>query len=165
MLSANRVKRETSRNLHSGRPLIGLLFHTDGARFIPGHTSKKGRRYAYYTATAISGPGSRKPCRLPAGETERVVAATIRSLLTKPLSLREHYSGLPVRKMRLLISSAQHRAEQLANISSTEAQSFLRAVVSRAVVGESDFAIELDREKLRHNLHGWRKRTRARHRG
>jgi hypothetical protein len=56
--------------------------------------------------------------------------------------------------MRLLISSAQHRAEQLANISSTEAQSFLRAVVSRAVVGESDFAIELDREKLRHNLHG-----------
>jgi hypothetical protein len=135
----------------SGRILLGLLLDQRNNRFTPTHSSKKGQRYAYYTLKAEDGKAI---TRLPALEFEQFVVGRIRDLLSKPLELADQFPDLMVKDTRLLVAAGQHRAEQLADISSKESVRLIRNILSRVVVSEAEIQIEIDRSKLRSELLG-----------
>jgi len=149
-LAGNRVKRKISHNVSSGRTLLGLLFDEAGNRFTPTHASKKGRRYPYYTLKA----NGQSAIRLPALELEQLIASKIRELLSKSLDLAAHYPGLPVKDTRLLVTAGQHRAEQLAEITSPESVNLLRKILVRVVVRGDRLEIEVHRSEMKAALLG-----------
>jgi len=148
-LKEKRVKRVRSSNLSSGRLLTGLLVDDKDARFSPNYASKKGRRYDYYVCRKEEGIR-----RLPAIETERIVASALRSLLLNSLDLSKYFAGLDLREMRLLIAAAGHAAEQLSDPTSPEAKRLLKACLRRVVITESDMNIDIDRNTLQQRLLG-----------
>jgi site-specific DNA recombinase len=155
LLKENRVQRTRSRNLPSGRLLLGLLFDQDGNRFTPSHASKKGRRYCYYISlAAMERQHSKGIRRIPALEIEQVVATRVRSLLSDQVELSQWFGSLAVRETRLLIAAGQHRAELLSDLSSLEARLIIRAMLKRVVVSQSEAHIELDQEALKVELLG-----------
>jgi site-specific DNA recombinase len=151
LLALNRVKRRMSHNVASGRILLGVLFDQKNNRFTPTHASKKGRRYAYYTLNADDGKAT---SRLPAVEFEQLVVGRIRDLLSKPLELAALYPNLAVKDTRLLVAAGQHRAEQLAGISSKESVRLIRSILYCVVVREAEILIEINRPNLRSELLG-----------
>ena len=52
LLAENTVTQRSSRNLASGRMLLGKLVTGDGQLYTPTHAAKGGRRYSYYTLKA-----------------------------------------------------------------------------------------------------------------
>jgi len=151
LLAANRVKRRTSHNVASGRILLGLLFDDQENHFTPTHASKKGQRYAYYTLIADNGKAT---TRLPALEFEQVVVGRIRDLLSKPLDLAAQFPDLTVKDTRLIVAAGQHRAEQLAEVSSMESVRLIRSILGRVVVRDAEIQIEIHYPKLRLELLG-----------
>jgi len=150
-LAGNRVKRKTSHNVSSGRILLGLLFDEAGNRFTPTHSSKKSRRYAYYTLKTNDKPAT----RLPALELEQLIASKIRELLSKSLDLAAHYPGLAVKDTRLLVTAGQHLAEQLVEITPADSVNLLRKFLVRVVVVPEDLLeIEINRSELKAVLLG-----------
>jgi site-specific DNA recombinase len=148
MLSTNGVSRITSRNLASGRPLLGLLVHEDGSRFSPTHATKKGRRYPYYVSrqSGVQVAGSVR--RLPAVETEQAVVSTLRHFLSDALRLTKPFPNLRVQQNRLLVSAARHRAELLNDDTSMAAYRLVRDLISSVVGNESGMSVVLCLPKL-----------------
>jgi DNA invertase Pin-like site-specific DNA recombinase len=151
LLASNRVTRRTSRNVASGRILLGLLFDQQNNRFTPTHASKKGRRYAYYNLKAEDG---RTVTCLPAVELEQLVVGRIRDLLLKPLELAAQFPDLAVKDTRLLVAAGQHRAEQLRDLSSKPSVRMIRGILDRVVVREAQIQMEISHAKLRSELLG-----------
>ncbi len=152
LLATNRVKRRTSRNVASGRILLGLLFDERENRFTPTHASKKGRRYAYYT---LKSGDKDSTTRLPALEFEQlVVGHTFRDLLSKPLDLAAQFPDLTVKDTRLIVAAGQHRAEQLTEVRAKESVRLIRSILGRVVVREAEIQIEIHHQKLRSELLG-----------
>jgi hypothetical protein len=155
LLKANRVKRSATRNLPSGRLLVGLLFDSMGNGFTPSHSSKKGRRYSYYTShAAIARRKSKVIQRVPATEIEHVIAARVRSLLSTQLELSQWFSKLPVKELHELIAAGLDRAGKLAKPTSQESLHLLRGILSRVVVKEAELGIELNPDALKAELLG-----------
>jgi site-specific DNA recombinase len=155
LLKDNRVNRTRSRNMPSGRMLLGLLFDQEGNRFVPTHASKKGRRYCYYISRdAVERKKTDGIQRIPALEIEQVVLSRMRSLLSNQLELSKLFPALPVREMRLLITAGQHRTELLSDLSSQETNSILPSILKKVVVNESEVRIELGRDALMIELLG-----------
>jgi site-specific DNA recombinase len=153
LLAANRVKRKTSHNVASGRVLLGTLFDEQGNRFPPTHSSKKGRRYAYYTLKAEKGPATTVR-RLPALELEQLVAGRVRGLLSRPLELIAQFPDLAVKDKRLIVAAGQHRAEQLTEFGSRESVRLIRNILSHVVVREAEIQMEINHSRLRSELLG-----------
>jgi hypothetical protein len=61
ILKHNRVDRKRTRNVPSGRMLLGLLKTASG--HTPTHAAKGGRRYFYYTLTSRESRGSENPIK------------------------------------------------------------------------------------------------------
>jgi len=59
----------------------------------------------------------------------------------KPLELAALYPNLAVKDTRLLVAAGQHRAEQLAGISSKESVRLIRSILNCVVVREADILI------------------------
>jgi site-specific DNA recombinase len=149
LLASNRVTRRTSHNVASGRILLGLLFDESGNRFTPTHSSKKGRRYAYYTLTPTDECTPAVVQRLPAVELEQLVVSRIRDLLSKPIDLAANFSALSVRDTRLLVAAGRHRAEQLTDITSSDSARLLRNILMRLVLSEAKILIEISVSALK----------------
>lgn len=148
MLSTNAVNRITSRNLASGRPLLGLLVHEDGSRFSPAHATKKGRRYPYYVSRQSGVQTNGSVRRLPAVETEKAVVSTLRCFLADALRLTKLFPNLRVQQSRLLVSAARHKAELLNDASSKAAYRLVRDLISSVVVNDSGMSVVLCLPKL-----------------
>jgi site-specific DNA recombinase len=145
LLGSHRVQRRTSRNLASGRMLLGLLFDSSGRRFTPTHAVKKGKRYAYYLCRSED---RSRTIRLPAVELEQLITSQVRSLLLRQIDLAGHFPSLVIKETKLLIAAAQHRAELLSDASSKPSIGLLRSLLRRAVVKEEQLLIELSRTAL-----------------
>jgi len=153
LLKANRVKRSATRNLPSGRLLLGLLFDVDGNGFTPSHSSKKGRRYSYYIShAAVARRKSKVIQRIPATEIEHVIAARVRSLLSTQLELSRCFSELSVKELHGLIDAGLDRTGHLSKPTSPESMRFLRSILKRVVVKEGELSIELNRAALQGEL-------------
>jgi hypothetical protein len=160
LLASNRVKRRTSRNVASGRILLGLLFDQQNRRFTPTHSSKKGQRYSYYTLKADD---SKATTRLPAVEFEQFVVGRIRDLLSKPLELAAQFPNLAVKDTRLLVAAGQHRAEQLAEVGHKESVRLIRNILSRVVASDLEIQVEISHSKLGGELLGNDSRVTSEH--
>jgi site-specific DNA recombinase len=147
LLKQNRVRRTKSKNQSSDRLLLGILFDQGGNRFTPTYASKKGRRYSYYISQALA-EGKKVKCiqRIPATEIEQTVVSRVRSLLASQVELARHFPDLSIREMRLLLTSALHRGELLADLGAAEAKNI--------VISESEAQIEIDRGGLGQELLG-----------
>jgi site-specific DNA recombinase len=108
-------------------------------------TSKKGKRYAYYT---LKSGDKDSTIRLPALEFEQLVVGRIRDLFAKPLELAAQFPNLTVKDTRLLVAAGQHRAEQLTDVGAKESARLIRSVLSYVVVSEVEIQIELNHGKL-----------------
>ncbi len=149
-LASHRVRRKTSHNVSSGRIFLGLLFDERDNRFTPTHSTKKGRRYPYYTLKA----NEKSAIRLPALELEQLVVRKIQDLLSNSLDLAALYPGLAVKDTRLMVAAGQHRAEQLSEITSPESINLLRKILVGVVVREVQVDVEVDRSNLKAALLG-----------
>jgi site-specific DNA recombinase len=145
LLASNRIQRRTSRNVASGRMLLGLLFNANGQRFTPTHANKKGKRYAYYLCKADD---RGQTVRLPALELEQLVASRIRGLLVRPIDLAGHFSTLAIKETKLLIAAGQHRAELLSDFSAKASIRLAQSILRRVVVKKGQISIELDKTAL-----------------
>jgi site-specific DNA recombinase len=155
LLKRNRVRRTKLKNQSSDRLLLGILFDQGGNRFTPTHASKKGRRYSYYISQALT-EGKKTKCiqRIPATEIEQTVVSRVRSLLASQVELTRHFPDLSIREMRLLLTSALHRGELLADLGAADAKNIFKAIVKRVVISESEAQIEIDRGGLGQELLG-----------
>jgi len=153
LLASNRVRRRTSHNIASGRLLLGILFDEQGNRFTPTHSSKRGRRYSYYTSKAAN-RSSATVQRLPAIEFEQLVAGRIRELLSNQLDLAKRFNSLSIKETRLLVAAGQHRAELLSDVTSKESAKLIRQIVSRVVVRETEIDVEMRGDLLQCELLG-----------
>jgi site-specific DNA recombinase len=155
LLKQNRVRRTKSKNQSSDRLLLGILFDQGGNRFTPTHASKKGRRYSYYISQALTEKKKTKCIqRIPATEIEQTVVSRVRSLLASQVELARHFPDLSIREMRLLLTSALHHGELLADFGAAEAKNIIKTIVKRVVISESEAEIEIDRDGLGQELLG-----------
>ncbi len=95
-LADQRIQRKHQLNAKHPSLLAGFIFRHNGARLVPTHANKKGRRYRYYVE-APSRDGDqrqRAPLRLAANEIEDVVTNGLESILRSAEGIR-HAAGLP----------------------------------------------------------------------
>jgi site-specific DNA recombinase len=154
VLASNRIQRRTSRNLASGRMLLGLLFDANGQRFTPTQANKKGRRYAYYLCQADD---RSQAVRLPALELEQLIASQVRNLLVRPIDLAGHFPALAIKETKLLVAAGQHRAELLSDSSAKTSIQLAQSILRRVVVKEGQISIQLDKTALAAELLGQEK--------
>lgn len=78
-LAANRQARASRTNAANRAPLAGKVFDAEGAPLFSSHANKKGRRYRYYISKhhVVESGEQKAGWRLPAGELERAVSASL----------------------------------------------------------------------------------------
>jgi site-specific DNA recombinase len=139
--------------------LAGLIYDERGNRFTPAHAVKNGKRYRYYVSqAAIRNPGSchRGPVRIPAGEIESLICSKIQAFLG---SSHKVIDALALQRGKgaathSILTTAQHWSKRLASEVNAEASSFMRGMISRAVVHKASVDVLLHKQMLRATLMG-----------
>jgi site-specific DNA recombinase len=145
-LKSNRQSLTTRTSATSSSMLAGLLFDENGVPYTPQHSVKKGRRHRYYVSRATLRRAKEQPpiTRIPATDIEKLVIERIRSLLRSAheLSTIDGKDSNIVR-LRKLINLAGLKVAQLEDASIDEIEQFVRAIVQRIVVRETEIDIHL----------------------
>ncbi len=153
-LKTNGINRRTGKNAKSASLLVGLLYDTEGTRFIPSSTDRRGKRYRYYVSqSAVQNSAKRRssPIRLPAKEIEDIVCSRLQSLLNSPAQLLEATGARSVDAAvcKSLITASKQHAKAWPAKSLTEQCEFLQNVIKRIVVHETELQIMLGQCALR----------------
>jgi site-specific DNA recombinase len=150
-LKSNRQSLTTRTNAQSSSMLAGLLFDANGIPYTPQHSVKKGRRHRYYTSRATLRRAKNQPpiTRISATEIEKLVVNRIMRFLESPQEL----SSLPggdsnIASLRKVINVAALKAAQLEDAPNAELEQFVRGLVERVVVRQTEIDIQLDRGSL-----------------
>jgi hypothetical protein len=94
LLKSNRITRRRTRNVASGRMLIGRLKTESGLIYTPTHASKGGRRYFYYTLRCKEANETEKILKcLPAIELEDLVFDALRRFFADSAGLADTSEG------------------------------------------------------------------------
>jgi site-specific DNA recombinase len=143
-LQAERKRpRATSSSLLTGR-----LYNEAGNRFTPSHATKKGRRYRYYVAQALTEGRPKdptQPVRLPAEEIEELVVSQLAALLQSAPRilnlLRPHFLGM---------TETQHVAKVVREYlaSQEKVRNDLQLMVTRIVVRQQKVELQLSKKAL-----------------
>ena len=155
LLAENTVTRRTSRNIASGRMLLGKLVTRDGQLYTPTHAAKGGRRYFYYTLKAssvrVDGALIR---RLPACEVERCVIQSLRSFLEDSRRVAECFPSQDLRTTKRLTSAATDCAGILSEGSDLEKSRLIRRLVFQLTILPTKLHIQLSSGGLAGELLG-----------
>jgi site-specific DNA recombinase len=150
-LKSNRQSLKTRTNAQSSSMLAGLLFDANGVPYTPQHSVKNGRRHRYYTSRATLRRAKEQPpiTRIPATEIEKLVVDRIMSFLRSPRELSTiDGKDSNIGGLRKLINIAGLKAAQLEDAPRDELEQFVRAIVQRIVIRETEIDIQLDRGSL-----------------
>lgn len=133
--------------------LAGLLWTSDGNRFTPSHTVKKGRRYRYYVSESVSKSGGTQngSYRLPAHQIESLVLSRLRQFLESPNDVLDSLS-LPTDDASLLqqlTTTAQNSSGQRFGKTHSDA---LSKFVERVIVHRERVEVLVTRRGLRDAL-------------
>jgi site-specific DNA recombinase len=153
-LEANNQAHRTSKPCPVSSVLTGLLRDTNGVRFTPTQSLKKGRRYRYYTSQTVIQKRGEEPevARYPAPELEAVVAAQIRRLLE---SINQYLTGNEATpEVELAAKRAKAVAGEWSQLSISKQQEFIRTIVKAVTVGHEHLWIEVDKTRLTNTLLG-----------
>jgi site-specific DNA recombinase len=126
--------------------LTGLLYDEIGNRFVPTHSSKRGKRYHYYTSqTVIHGKSGNPdgPTRLPADEIEQLVTAKLQTIFGSPIEMQRILCA-PNASPRE-IKHTLDQAAKSAPATSTLARRVVPMVIRRVVVRHNSVDLELSR--------------------
>ncbi len=143
-LKRNAVRRAGSTNTKTQSLLTGMLFDADGARMVPSHCRKNGRRYRYYCCRVSTGSrADGSVLRLPAGEIEKVVIEGICAWLRDRHRLIEHLhlSASGPSHLRGTIKKAAQLSKQLASATAPEQREMLTPILERIEVGAERVSI------------------------
>ena len=114
----------------------------------PSHAVKNGKRYRYYvsrpliTGSRTAAPDSR---RIPAAETERLVADRVCRFLSNDAEIFEAIQGWnhEVAKLKQLVERAAKLSKTWATLSPAQTRSILRALIARVDVHTTKVDIHL----------------------
>lgn len=135
-LSENAVARRAGKNAQSPSLLTGLVFDETGDLLTPTHTSKKGRRYRYYTSSRTAADAQAHPdgWRLRAETLERVVID----------ALANHLKRLEEQDLSSISLSTETSAfEILQDASTLEQISTIKKLVERIELTQDSISIHL----------------------
>jgi len=147
-LRTNDQARRTSKPRPTSSLLTGLLRDTNGIRFTPTHTVKKGRRYRYYTSQAVirKRRDGQQISRYPAAELDSVVLAQVHGML-KSLQKRLNKAELSPGS-NLAVQRAKDFGAQWPTLGNSKQEEFIRAVVKSVILGDNNIWIEVDQSRL-----------------
>jgi DNA invertase Pin-like site-specific DNA recombinase len=153
-LQLNNQGHRTTKSQSTPSLLTGVLYDTEGGRFTPTHSVKNRKRYRYYTSQAVIKQTGDKPriTRFPAPELEKLVISQIHLLLRSPDKFTVCLEGGPDKD--LVAVRASDLAKHWSTLEVSKQHEFLRNVVRKVVVGQSEIWIEVDRERLAEALLG-----------
>ena len=147
-LEANDRAGRTSKPRPTSSLLTGLLRDTNGIRFTPTHTVKKGRRYRYYTSQAVIRKRGEQQqlSRYPAAELEALVMTQIHGMLK---TFHKHLHKTEVSPgSDLAIQRAKDLGAEWPKLGTSKQQEFIRAVVKAVILGHNNLWIEVDQPKV-----------------
>jgi DNA invertase Pin-like site-specific DNA recombinase len=149
-LKRNVGDRRAGTNAKFPSPLSGLLWGEDGARMIPSHACKAGKRYRYYVTANDSDGFSQVGWRLPAKEIERVVVDGLNSFLNDHTRLADSLpiAGASPAALNKLFEGAAELAQRITDGTSSEKKSLLQGLVLRINVGVEQLSIVIDADWL-----------------
>jgi site-specific DNA recombinase len=156
-MTDNRKKRRQHIRERSSSLLTGLLTDSNGNRYTPSFTFKKGRRYRYYVSQLSIKNSDAKlncPVRLPAREIESRVTERLLSFLKSDAELFERFGGAAESPAVIgqLVSAAKGLASGWPSRRSDELRDLLVAFVRRIIVQENNIEVLISRTDLREVL-------------
>lgn len=155
LLKLNRVNRKRTRNVPSGRVLLGLLKTPSGNLYTPTHSSKGGRRYFYYTLRADDANASNRILRqLPAIEIEDLTVEALRRFFADTAGLATHFGTLNIQEMQSLSAASRDRILILSSITLKEKNDLIRRLLCDVVVDDNQIQIRLSRRSVQNELLG-----------
>lgn len=133
--------------------LAGLLWTSEGNRFTPSHTVKKGRRYRYYVSPSLrkASGAQNGSYRLPAHQIESLVLSRLRLFLESANDVIDSLC-LPSDNASLiqqLTTTAQNSSSQWFGRTAPTTNTVLRKFVERVTLHEERVEVLVSREKLR----------------
>jgi site-specific DNA recombinase len=139
--------RRNGKSVSTPSLLSGILFDPWGMRFTPTHAVKNGKRYRYYTSQAAIQHGDKQPelARIPARELETLVTAEILTLLK---ATDKCVSGLEGPEKDLAIESTLNLAKRWPDVDVSSQHEFVRNILRRVTVGQTNVWIDVDRGRL-----------------
>ncbi len=155
LLKSNRITRRRTRNVASGRMLIGRLKTESGLIYTPTHASKGGRRYFYYTLRCKEANKTERILKcLPALELEDLVFDALRRFFADSAGLADYLGGLDIQQMQLLSSCAGGREALMKEGTPKQKISLARRLISDVVVVPGKIRLSLLRTALQTELLG-----------
>jgi site-specific DNA recombinase len=155
LLKHNRVNRKRTRNVPSGRVLLGLLKTPSGNMYTPTHSSKGGRRYFYYTLRASDTNAANRILRqLPATEIEDLTVEALRRFFADTAGLANHFGTLNIQEMQALSAAAKDRVLILSSVTLKEKNELIRRLICDVVVDDNLIQIRLSRRAIQNELLG-----------
>jgi site-specific DNA recombinase len=152
LLRSDNQGRRNGLKANSPSLLVGLLQDSEGNRFTPCHTLKRGRRYRYYVCQP---PGDKsqaqnKSVRLPAHDVERHVALQLQSFLQSGKGVMDELSlsDDPAARTQQLMAGAAKQCQRLSSASPRVVKDFVRKVVRRVVVHPSRIQVDVGKPEL-----------------
>jgi site-specific DNA recombinase len=151
-----KTKRQRTRERASSL-LTGTVEDTQGNRFTPSFTIKRGRRYRYYVSQAvIQNPGDEHSgvMRLPAYEIESRVVERLTRFLKTDAEVFDQLGtdGQSPASLRAQNTGAKKLAEQLFSLPSDDVRDLLSSFLRRVVIGEEQIQLMIDGHELRRML-------------
>jgi site-specific DNA recombinase len=152
-LNGNQSHRENCVGVKEPSLLKGLIFDAEGARMIPSHAVKHGKRYRYYVSqTLIDGKraSSYGGQRIPAGDIEKHVLDRLGQFFGSSIEIHDAVSpfGLDAIDLRRLIEDTADLAQNWPTLPLATRNNLLRKVVNRIVVEPLEIKVELKRSRL-----------------
>jgi len=153
-LRSNGQARRLGLNAKTPSLLAGFLYDPAGNRYTPLHTTKNGKRYRYYTSQAViqNGPAATGViARLPAHDIEELVAKRLLTLLKTSREVIEiaAVSDLPASQQANILRAAKEKASSWSTLPTSTTREFLRRAISRIVIHEKFFDIEIPQRSFR----------------
>ena len=152
-LESNLNSRHKLARQRSSSLLTGMVVDTQGNRFTPSFTSKRGRRYRYYVSQAVvQNPGEEQSgvTRLPAHEIESRVMERLVGFLKSDANLFDHL-GVDEHgpaKLRAQIEGAKKLAGKFSTLASDDLRDLLSSFLRRIVIGEDQIQLMISRQDL-----------------
>jgi len=145
ILDANRQDRRLGRNAKCPSLLTSMLFDPDGKLMSPSHANKGSRRYRYYQTLLAPGETD-QVWRLPAGEVERLVIATVVDHLRNQRP--DQNAQASAKELADLLADRKNLAERLPEFSKVEQRRALIALQVRIDLQETAIVITIGEDKI-----------------
>lgn len=141
ILSANRIKNNSSTDKKNPSLLAGKLFDDKKNYMSPIHSNTRNRKYRYYLSQAIiqhRRQDAGTVSKIPAGEIEKVVIQKIKDFVSNPNNIQPLLKESNIHKQKALLN----------NIADKIDNQFIRTILSKVVIYKEKIEIMICKNQL-----------------